>query len=132
MTGAEAEGLVARVASFLPTHDFTVHEPPEVADLDLPAPRVGVPVSLALMASYEVADRAAHAHGKAFRDVVRNLEGDVRHAPDVVLRPRREQDVVTPWIGRPRRAWRSCPSAAAPRWSAESSRASTRPRSAST
>ena len=79
---------------FCPTHDFTVHEPPEVADLDLPAPRVGVPDSLALIASLDVADRAAHAHGKAFRDVVRNLEGDVSHAPDVVLRPRSEQDVV--------------------------------------
>ncbi len=94
VTGAEAEELVARVASLLPDHDFTVHEPPEVADLDLPAPRVGVPDSLAPIASHDVADRAAHAHGKAYRDVVRNLEGDVRHAPDVVLRPRREQDVV--------------------------------------
>jgi alkyldihydroxyacetonephosphate synthase len=94
VTGAEAEELVARVASFLPDHDFSLHEPPEVADLDLPASGVDLPDSLALIASHDVADRAAHAHGKAYRDVVRNLEGDVRHAPDVVLRPRHEQDVV--------------------------------------
>ncbi|MCU0263128.1 MAG: FAD-binding oxidoreductase [Candidatus Nanopelagicales bacterium] len=94
VTGAEAEALVARVASFLPNHDFTLHEPPDAAGLDLPAPRVDVPDPLAAIASHDVADRAAHAHGKAYRDVVRNLEGDVRHAPDVILRPRHEQDVV--------------------------------------
>jgi alkyldihydroxyacetonephosphate synthase len=94
VTGAEADALVARVAGFLPDHDFTVHEPPDVADLGLPAPRVGVPDSLALLASQDPADRAAHAHGKAYRDVVRNLQGDIRHAPDVVVRPLREQDVL--------------------------------------
>lgn len=94
VTGTEAEALVARVAALLPGHDFTPHDPPEVADLGLPPPRVAVPDSLAPIASDDQADRAAHAHGKAYRDVVRNLEGDLRHPPDLVLRPRREQDVV--------------------------------------
>lgn len=94
VTGAEADELVARVAAFLPDHDFSVHEPPEVADLGLPQPRVSAPDALARIASDDPTDRAAHAHGKAYRDVVRNLEGDVRHAPDLVLRPRHEQDVV--------------------------------------
>ena len=93
VTGAEADALVARVSALLPTHDFTAHEAPEARDLGLPAPRVQVPASLAALpglASDDVTDRAGHAHGKAYRDVVRNLAGDVRHAPDLVLRPRTE------------------------------------------
>nr|WP_231949709.1 FAD-binding oxidoreductase [Alloactinosynnema sp. L-07] len=39
-------------------------------------------------------DRAAHAHGKAFRDVVRNLHGRLDHVPDLVARPGSEQDVI--------------------------------------
>lgn len=67
VTGAEADELVARVAA-LPDHDFSVHEPPEVADLGLPQPRVSAPDALARIASDDPTDRAAHAHGKAYRD----------------------------------------------------------------
>lgn len=94
VTGAEEDALVDRVAALLPDHDFTAHEAPAVADLDLPAPRLDVPDALEPIASQDVADRAAHARGKAYRDVVRNLEGDLTHAPDTVLRPRSEQGVV--------------------------------------
>lgn len=94
VTGAEADELVARVAALLPDHDFTVHEPPEVAALDLTGPRIRIPGSLAAIASQDAADRAGHAHGKAYRDVVRSLQGDLLHVPDLVLRPRSEQDVV--------------------------------------
>ncbi|KAB7744223.1 FAD-binding protein [Nostocoides sp. F2B08] len=94
VTGAEEDALVARVAGLLPDHDFTVHQPPEVSDLDLPPSRVVVPNALAAIASPDPEDRVAHARGKAYRDVVRNLEGDLAHTPDVVLRPRGEQDVV--------------------------------------
>jgi alkyldihydroxyacetonephosphate synthase len=40
-------------------------------------------------------DRLGHARGKAFRDVVRNLHGDVHHVPDLVARPRTEADVAS-------------------------------------
>jgi len=94
VTGAEADELVNRVAALLPDHDFTFHEPPEIADLEFPAPRMDVPKSLAAIVSAEAVDRAAHARGKAYRDVVRNLQGGLDHVPDLVLRPRSEQDVV--------------------------------------
>jgi alkyldihydroxyacetonephosphate synthase len=38
--------------------------------------------------------RAAHTHGKAFRDVVRNLRGELANPPDLVCFPRGEADVV--------------------------------------
>jgi len=68
--------------------------PPAVADLDLPAPRVSPPRSLAEITSMGAADRAGHAMGKAFRDVVRALQGRLEHPPDAVLRPRSEEEVA--------------------------------------
>ncbi|WP_251096271.1 FAD-binding oxidoreductase [Streptomyces sp. Caat 7-52] len=91
--GAELGALLDRVRVLMPG-DLTDHEPPGVASLGLPAPRVTAPASLAALCSAEPADRAAHAHGKAFRDVVRNLQGDLRHVPDLVARPRGERDVT--------------------------------------
>jgi alkyldihydroxyacetonephosphate synthase len=45
--------------------------------------------------------RAAHAHGKAYRDVVRNLYGQVTNPPDAVLYPADERGVaeVLDWAG---------------------------------
>ncbi|WP_018216281.1 FAD-binding oxidoreductase [Salinispora vitiensis] len=94
VTGAEAGRLADRVRALLPDVDLTPHEPPPVAELDLPPARVTPPTALSHLCSAEPADRAAHAHGKAFRDVVRNLHGDVRHPPDLVARPTSEQDVA--------------------------------------
>lgn len=64
---------------------------PAPAVPELPAPRVQPPSSLRCSTSPE--DRASHAYGKAYRDVVRSLHGQVT-APDVVAYPRGEQDVV--------------------------------------
>ncbi len=91
--GAELTALLDRVRP-LSAAEPADHPPPAVADLDLPPPRVAPPASLAALCSADPADRAAHTHGKAFRDVVRNLHGDLRHPPDLVARPRRERDVA--------------------------------------
>jgi alkyldihydroxyacetonephosphate synthase len=72
---------------------------PAVADLELPAPRIAVPASLPASIAPDV--RAGHAHGKAYRDVVRSLAGDLRTAPDAVAFPRAESEVVQllDWAG---------------------------------
>ncbi|WP_370618104.1 FAD-binding oxidoreductase [Mumia sp. Pv 4-285] len=90
----ETDALVQRVSGMLPDADLTAHEPPDVGVDALPAVRVEAPASLADLCSTDPVDRAAHTHGKAYRDVVRNLRGDLAHAPDVVVRPRTERDVV--------------------------------------
>ncbi len=94
LDAAETEALVSRVAALLPGHDLTDHEPPDPRSLGVPASRVALPQSLAGLGSDDVVDRLGHARGKAFRDVVRNLQGDIAHVPDLVVRPRSEQDVV--------------------------------------
>ncbi len=94
VTGPERAALAERVAGLLPGADLTDHAPPDARDLDLPAPRIAAPEPLSGLASTAPLDRAAHARGKAFRDVVRNLHGSLSHVPDLVVRPRSERDVV--------------------------------------
>lgn len=67
----------------------------------LPEPRVTPSPALAALISTYPADRAAHALGKAYRDVVRSLRGDLGRVPDLVARPAGDQDVVDllDWAG---------------------------------
>ena len=96
-TDAECVALGALVPG-LPERPLV---PPRVEDLDLPDPRLQVPASLAAIADSSPAARASHARGKAYRDVVRALHGDAGSPPDVVMRPRDEEDVVAvlDWAG---------------------------------
>src|SRR5215210_8083173 len=67
--------------------------PVELANLDLPGPRLEPPRSLAPICSADLHERASHAVGKGYRDIVRALRGRLEHAPDVVARPRDEAEV---------------------------------------
>jgi len=91
---AEQEGLARTVAPLLGVEVPAVREPCDVDAIALPAPRVAPPAALARLASDDRRDRAAHAYGRSFRDVVRAFEGRVDHPPDLVLRPQSEADVV--------------------------------------
>ncbi|MEV7833521.1 FAD-binding oxidoreductase [Streptomyces subrutilus] len=99
--GAELDTLLARARMLVPG-ELTDHAPPAVGALGLPRPRATPPASLARLCSADPADRAGHAHGKAFRDVVRNLHGHLPRVPDLVARPRTEDDLVDllDWCGR--------------------------------
>jgi alkyldihydroxyacetonephosphate synthase len=104
VTAEESATLLARIRALLPAAGLAPHAPPDPRTLGLPAPRVAAPPTLAALCSDDATDRAGHAHGKAFRDVVRNLEGRLEHPPDLVVRPRTEQDVVDvlDWCSRER------------------------------
>ena len=68
-------------------------EPVPLEAVELPAPRIEPPASLAEICSDSARDRASHALGKAYRDVVRGFRGEFPNPPDVVARPRNEADV---------------------------------------
>jgi alkyldihydroxyacetonephosphate synthase len=68
-------------------------EPARLEQVDLPAPRFGPPASLAEICSEGRHSRVSHALGKAYRDVVRGMRGQVEVAPDLVARPRDEAEV---------------------------------------
>jgi alkyldihydroxyacetonephosphate synthase len=60
----------------------------------LPASRRVLPQSLAHLGSDDPVQRARHGIGRAYRDLVRGLRGEVDQVPDLVVRPESEQDVV--------------------------------------
>lgn len=65
---------------------------PDLADVALPPSRISTPASLPVSGAPAV--RSAHTYGKAYRDVVRALSGNLSGAPDLVAFPRGEADVV--------------------------------------
>ena len=78
--------------------------PPTLETIRMPAPTLSAPATLAELVTNARYDRAAHTYGKAFRDVVRALDGDFACAPDLVAYPRTEDDVVRilRWAGEAR------------------------------
>src|SRR3954451_9849553 len=74
--------------------DVDVHTPAALDDLDLRAPRLAPPASLAGVCATSRYDRASHTYGKSYRDVVRGFRGELPAPPDAVAFPRDEADVV--------------------------------------
>ncbi len=70
-------------------------QPPRLDELSLPAPRLRPPESLASLFRDDPGERAGHTYGKAFRDIVRGLNGDFRVAPDQVAYPGTEEELVS-------------------------------------
>ncbi len=68
--------------------------PPRIEDIKLRAPRVAAPTALTHLCSDQALARASHTYGKSFRDIVRAFARDFTHAPDLVVRPRDEADVI--------------------------------------
>ena len=84
--------LADQVRPFVPL-DGAIATPPDPAALDLPAGRLRPPASLPTRWRDDPTARAAHARGKAYRDVVRNLAGDLLSPPDLVAYPRVESEI---------------------------------------
>jgi alkyldihydroxyacetonephosphate synthase len=61
--------------------------------VELPPPRLEPPESLAAICRQDAYERAAHAYGKSYRDVVRAFRGSFEHPPDVVAHPRDEAEL---------------------------------------
>jgi alkyldihydroxyacetonephosphate synthase len=76
-----------------------VEAPPRLDDLELPPPRIEPPRSLAHVCRSDVYERASHAYGRAYRDLVRAFRGRLDHPPDVVAHPadERELEQVLDW-----------------------------------
>jgi alkyldihydroxyacetonephosphate synthase len=91
----EIEHLGAAFAGRFGIADMCVKEPPRVDELDLPAPRLALPASLAAAFSTDPYDRAAHTYGRSFRDLIRAFRRDFAHAPDLVAFPRGEDELVS-------------------------------------
>ncbi len=69
--------------------------PPRLEEIALRAPRLTPPAALEKICSTTPYERASHTYGKSYRDVVRGHARRFEHPPDVVARPRIEEDVVS-------------------------------------
>jgi alkyldihydroxyacetonephosphate synthase len=66
---------------------------PTLAALDLRAPRIAPPDALAEFCHRDDYHRASRAYGRSFVDRVRAVNGDFASPPDIVARPRTEEEV---------------------------------------
>ncbi|MCW2599593.1 MAG: linked oxidase domain protein [Frankiales bacterium] len=91
-TRQQLEGLAPFVAA---ATGVAVQAPEAPARTPAPPPaRRRLPGSLAHLGSDQPEDRVRHGIGRAYRDLVRGLRGDIRDVPDLVVRPESEQDVA--------------------------------------
>ncbi|MEM9624695.1 MAG: FAD-binding oxidoreductase [Pseudomonadota bacterium] len=73
--------------------DIGVTSPPSATDIDLAKPRLTPPASLDAICTTEAYARLLHSYGKSYPDSVKVFARDFGSAPDVVARPRNEEDV---------------------------------------
>ena len=93
LTDAQATRLAGSLAGRFGLDELPVRPAPALDDVELPAPRVAPPTSLAGLCSADRRDRAGHTYGRSYRDVVRASYGLLEHPPDLVAHPRTEADV---------------------------------------
>ncbi len=74
--------------------DGKLQDAPKVEDLKLPHPKIKLPKSLESLADNFLAQRAQHSYGRSFKDVVRGLNNSFDGAPDAVVFPKTENDVI--------------------------------------
>ncbi len=86
--------LAAALGPRFGSADLAIHPPPDLERIDLPAPRIAPPATLATICTDDRRARAAHTYGKSYRDVVRGFHGELATPPDAVAFPRDEADVV--------------------------------------
>lgn len=88
---AALEASAATFAERLGFRLAEVREPVGLAQLQLAPCRVAAPQALSSFSSEDTYERAAHALGKSYLDVVRGFNGDFAHPPDFVCFPRSER-----------------------------------------
>ncbi|WP_020524993.1 FAD-binding oxidoreductase [Catelliglobosispora koreensis] len=88
VVGKDLDDLAQRVSQYLPLDGHVTPVP--VLD-GLPKPALPQPP---VESRGDTEARAAHTHGKAFRDVVRNLNADLKRPPEWVIYPQHEEDIT--------------------------------------
>jgi alkyldihydroxyacetonephosphate synthase len=89
----EVERTAAALREHLGFDPGEIERPVGLDELQLPPPRLEPPAALAGICATDVYERAAHAYGRSYRDVVRAFRGRFDHPPDVVAHPRDEDDL---------------------------------------
>src|ERR1044072_5596313 len=89
----EVRNAGAGIRSHLGFAPLDAEQPVPLSEVERPPPRLGPPAALSELCSVDPHDRASHAYGRSYRDIVRAFRGRFDHPPDVVAYPREEDDV---------------------------------------
>src|SRR3954453_16927110 len=97
----QVEEAAAGIRAHLGFGRGVVERPGPLEEVELPAPRLSPPESLAEICRTDPYERALHAYGRSYSDIVRAFRGRFDHPPDVVAHPRDEREVqaVLDWAG---------------------------------
>jgi len=95
LSGERLDGLGALLAGFFGAGATPERRTPVPLEaLELRPPRVEPPAALTPFCDSSTYERARHAYGRSYRDVVRAFRGEFPHPPDVVAFPRTEADAA--------------------------------------
>jgi alkyldihydroxyacetonephosphate synthase len=89
----QVETLAAQSRAHLGFAPAEPERPVELSALELPRPRLEPPAALAAICRSDGYERAAHAYGKSYRDVVRAFRGRFDNLPDLVAHPGNETEL---------------------------------------
>jgi alkyldihydroxyacetonephosphate synthase len=94
LSADELRSAAAFISDRLGFGSTDVELPVPLSEVSLPRCRLSVPSRLSSICSAELYDRAFHAYGSSYRDVVRAYRGRFEHPPDVVASPASEDELV--------------------------------------
>jgi alkyldihydroxyacetonephosphate synthase len=91
-------GVLKGAATFAKLHlGYGADEPEQPVPLEevtLPEPRLQPPEALNGICHTDTYERTLHAYGRSYTDIVRAFRGRFDHPPDVVARPRDEDEIA--------------------------------------
>src|SRR5581483_3453722 len=90
---AGRRALAAHLASMLGIDRPEPRPAPRIDGIALPPPALAIPPALAPFCTAAANERISHCWGKGYRDLVRGFAGDFSGAPDLVARPRSEEEL---------------------------------------
>ncbi len=93
LTPAELAGAAAFLRDRLGFGSTEPEQPVPLEQVKLPRPRLEVPAALDSICRGDTYDRALHAYGRSYSDIVRAFRGRFDHPPDVVAHPHDEREV---------------------------------------
>ncbi len=93
----DADGRAALASALTAVLGVAPRQPrplPRFSDVKLPSPRIAAPGPLAEFSTVDAHERALHTYGKSYCDQLRAFALDFAPAPDFVLLPRDEAEVL--------------------------------------
>jgi alkyldihydroxyacetonephosphate synthase len=89
----EQRGAAAFLVERLGFGDPEPEQPVPLEAIELPPPRLQPPAPLAEICATDTYERALHAYGRSYSDIVRAFRGRFDHPPDVVAHPRTDAEI---------------------------------------